>query len=53
MYIAGHSLGGIMLETYIEVMVLVVIIELETKVIRRFAMISQSRRRPLLGPSSG
>ena len=28
-------------------------VELETKVIRRFAKISQSRRRPLLGPSSG
>ena len=24
MYIAGHSLGGIMLETYIEVMVVVI-----------------------------
>ena len=27
------------------------LVELETKVIRRFAKISQSRRRPLLGPS--
>ena len=29
------------------------ILELQTKVIRRFAKISQSRRRPLLGPSPG
>ena len=29
------------------------VIELQTKVIRRFAKISQSRRRPLLGPSPG
>ena len=29
------------------------LIELQTKVIRKFAKISQSRRRPLLGPSSG
>ena len=27
------------------------VVELETKVIRRFPKISQSRRRPLLGPS--
>ena len=29
----------------------VTVVELETKVIRRFPKISQSRRRPLLGPS--
>ena len=28
-------------------------VELETKPTRRFAKISQSRRRPLLGPSPG
>ena len=28
-------------------------VELETKVIKRFPKISQSRRRPLLGPSPG
>ena len=28
-------------------------VELETKAIRRFPKISQSRRRPLLGPSPG
>ena len=29
------------------------VVELETKAMRRFPKISQSRRRPLLGPSSG
>ena len=29
------------------------VLELETKVIRRFAKISQSLKRPLLGPSPG
>ena len=29
------------------------VLELQTKAMRRFANISQSRRRPLLGPSPG